>query len=195
MRDSLHVSSPPGNSPTLPSFSPLAGVRSSLQPGPAGLTPGLDDHLRLPSSPASFAQTSTHASHRGAPGLLKPRPATELAPALLTEPSGQDHPHPYFSSPSRLIHDLLMKGVKPSYQKKPEIEPNPAFSAHLSPYAGQTIFGLTPPPLIGTSQPQLPRREGLSSSKKGPSSHLSLSPSSSLKPLPLNPTKFMAAAG
>lgn len=51
--------------------------------------------------------------------------------------------------------------------------PNIAFSPHMSPYTGQiTIFGLTPSPLMGTSQSQLPRREGPSSSKKGPSSHL-----------------------
>lgn len=64
--------------------------------------------------------------------------------------------------------------VKPPCRKQLEMEPNTAFSPRSKrSYTGQTtVFGPTPPPLTGTGQPQLPRREGLSSSKKGPSSHL-----------------------
>lgn len=63
-------------------------------------------------------------------------------------------PCPCFSSPSRLTHGLQLKEVKPSYLKKPEMGPHPAFSPHLSPYMGQTtIFGLTPSPLTDGDKP------------------------------------------
>lgn len=53
-----------------------------------------------------------------------------------------------------LTHALLVKWVKTSYQKKPEMELDPTFSPHLFPYMGQTtIFGLTPSPLIDGDKP------------------------------------------
>lgn len=131
MRDSLHASSPPGNSPTLPTLPvPLlvseAASRSSWADAWAGRPP-----------------PSTLVSYQLFIDLYPPLPQWSSWPpeAKAGHRSGSCPPHraiwarpsPSFSSLSRLIHELLMKGVKPSYQKMPETERNPAFSAHLSP--------------------------------------------------------------
>lgn len=104
-------------------------------------------------------------------------------------------PFPSFPSPFRPAHSLV-KGVNPP---RKQMEPSLTFSLHLSSGMGQTtFFGLAPSPL--TWGPASPSSSGegrgfLAAKRVPPATPLPLFPSSSLESLPLNPKKFMAAAG
>lgn len=194
MRGSLHAFSPPGNPHTLPTLPALLLVSEAasvsswagawVRPTPPS-TLVSHQHLRPPAAPPTVEQT---------PGL-KPRQAMELAPTLLTEPPGQASPHPYFSSGSRLTHALLVKASLPEKARDGTQHcflPTPVPLYRTNHHLWSDPFS----PDWGQASPSSPEGRGFLAAKRAPpATYLSLFPSSSLEPLPLNPNKFMAAAG